>query len=290
MSKRFLNKLLYLPAFVLLLTLTGCKTQMSGILDPKGIIAFQERQLMFDSLALMMIVVLPVIIMSLAFVWRFHQSKDDSEYLPNWSHNTMLESIWWGVPIAIIMILGIMTWETTHSLDPYKKIENVPGEILPIQAVALPWKWLFIYPEQNIATVNYLKIPRGRQVEFFLTTDNVPMSSFFIPQLGSQIYTMAGMRTRLHLVATHMGSFRGLNSQYNGDGFSGMTFQTEVVDPQEFKDWAAQVYRGSPELSSATYQTVRQPTIANPVEYYANVAPGLFDTIIESYNAAHHPA
>lgn len=289
MKKRFLSKLLYLPAFVSVFALTGCKTQMSGILNPKGIITFHERQLMFDSLALMMIVVLPVIIMSLAFVWRFHQSHDDSEYLPNWSHNNMLEAIWWGVPIAIVLILAIMTWETSHRLDPYRKIDNVPGKVLPIQAVALPWKWLFIYPEQNIATVNYVKIPQGQQVEFFLTTDNVPMSSFFIPQLASQLYAMAGMRTRLHVVATHAGSFFGLNSQYNGEGFSGMTFKADVVDPKEFKDWSAQVYRGSPALNGDAYKLVRKPSMSNPVEYYSNVKPGLFNSIIESYKSYHHP-
>ena len=268
--------------------LTGCNEAVSGILDPKGVIAFQERELLFDSLALMMIVVIPVIIMSFAFLYRYHHSQDTSEYRPNWCHNTLLESIWWGVPIAIILILAIMTWETSHSLDPYKKI-NAEAETLEIQVVALPWKWLFIYPKQNIATVNLLEIPLDRQVEFFLTTDNVPMSSFFVPQLGSQIYAMAGMRTRLHLLATHLGTFRGLNTQYNGGGFSDMYFDTKVVDDAEFDSWVASTRTTSSPLTSEVYHLLREPTVAQPVLSFADVTPDLFTTIIQSYGMSHHP-
>ncbi len=150
---------------ILTLTLTGCDWSIAGVLDPKGVIAFEERKLLFDSLALMMIVVLPVIIMSFAFLYRYHQKQDSSDYRPEWSHNTLLESIWWGVPIAIILILAIMTWETSHSLDPYQPITN-KGETLKIEVVALPWKWLFIYPDKHIATVNLLEIPKDSKWNF----------------------------------------------------------------------------------------------------------------------------
>lgn len=279
--------LLLLLTTSLALVLTGCGSEVSGILDPKGVIAFEERELLFDSLALMMIVVLPVIIMSFAFLYRYHHRQDMSDYRPNWSHNTLLESIWWGVPIAIILIMAIMTWETTHKLDPYNKIID-KGDTLEIQVVALPWKWLFIYPKENIATVNLLEIPKDRQVEFFLTNDNVPMSSFFVPQLGSQIYTMAGMRTRLYLLATHTGTFRGLNTQYNGDGFSDMHFDTRVVETAEFDSWVKATQTASSPLSSDIYQILRQPTIAAPVATYATVEPDLFKTIIQSYGMPHH--
>lgn len=243
---------------------------------------------MVNALALMIIVVLPVIIMSIAFVWRYHQSKDDSEYLPNWSHSSMLESIWWGVPIAIIVILAVMTWTTTHSLDPYETIA-APGETLEVQVVALPWKWLFIYPKQDIASVNLLALPKDRQVEFFLTTDNVPMSAFMVPQLGSQIYAMAGMRTQLHLVATELGTFEGYNTQYNGAGFSTMRFDTKVLDETELNHWFQEVKSGLNGLTADAYSELRKPTIASPVQTFSSVTPGLFTTIIESYQSSHHP-
>lgn len=271
------------------LLLVGCSDKMSGILNPKGIIAFKERALLFDSLALMLIVVIPVSVMSFTFLYVFFHKRKKLEYRPNWSHNNLLEAIWWGVPIAIIMVLGIMTWTMTHELDPYRKIDNVAGETLKIQTVALPWQWLFIYPDQNIATVNELTIPRGRQVEFLLTTDNVPMSAFFIPQLGSQIYTMAGMRTRLHLVPTHLGTYRGMNTQYNGEGFSEMQFDTKVVTEKEFNAWARQIKRRSRPLSVRAYAELRQPTIAKNVQTYSSVTPDLFQTIIKSYKAPEHP-
>lgn len=286
---RIIKKIiLLLLTIALTFVLTGCGKEVSGILDPKGVIAFEERELLFDSLALMMIVVLPVIIMSFAFLYRYHHRQDTSDYRPNWSHNALLESIWWGVPIAIILIMAIMTWETTHKLDPYNKI-NAKGETLEIEVVALPWKWLFIYRKQNIATINLLEIPKDRQVEFFLTTDNVPMSSFFVPQLGSQIYAMAGMRTRLYLLATHTGTFRGLNTQYNGSGFSDMIFDTKVVENNEFESWVKTTRAASAALSDAVYQELRKPSIAHPVATYTNVTPDLFNAIIHSYGMSHHP-
>lgn len=269
------------------LCLTGCQSE--GVLNPKGVIAFQERQLLFDSLALMLIVVIPVIVMSFVFVARYHDTHPTAEYRPNWCHSVTLESIWWGVPMGIILVLGIMTWTMTHELDPYRRIE-VPGEPLEVQAVALPWKWLFIYPEQNIATVNYLQLPKGKQVRFYLSTDNVPMSSFFIPQLGSQIYTMAGMRTQLHLIPTHIGKYRGLNSQYNGEGFSDMFFTVNVVKKREMKAWFDSIKsKETATLDGEQYAQLRQPSIADPVKTYSNVAPNLFQTIVDSYHAADHP-
>lgn len=268
--------------FVCLLVLAGCHQSITGVLNPKGIVAFQERKLLFDSLALMLIVVIPVIIMSIAFVIRYRASHRTADYKPNWHHSSLLESIWWGIPCAIIVVLGIMTWVMTHRLDPYHPIKSRPVD-LQIKVVALPWKWLFIYPN-NTATVNYLQLPVNRQVEFLLTSDNVPMSAFFVPQLGGQIYTMAGMRTRLHLLATQTGTYRGLNSQYNGDGFSDMHFVVKVVSPQAMKNWLAQLKRSPQRLDSARYKKLTTPSVADPVRYYASVKPGLFKRIIESYN------
>lgn len=288
MFKRYARIKKTLLTSSLALALSGCGHEVAGVLAPKGVIAFEERELLFDSLALMMIVVLPVIIMSFAFLYRYHHRKDQSDYRPNWSHNTLLESIWWGVPIAIIFIIATMTWTTTHTLDPYQKIDP-NAETLQIEVVALPWKWLFIYPAQNIATVNLLEIPRGRQVEFLLTTDNVPMSSFFVPQLGSQIYAMAGMQTRLYLLGTETGTFRGLNTQYNGAGFSDMYFDTKVVEVEEFDAWVKATHAASEPLSTERYRQLREPTIAQPVLTFSNAEPHLFHTIIMSYGMSHHP-
>jgi len=280
--------LLFAMTLFFILTLTGCGKANSGILNPKGVIAYQERQLLFDSIALMLIVVIPVIVMSFAFVFRYRSSHRTSEYRPNWCHNSFLEMIWWGVPCIIIIILGIMTWIMTHKLDPYQKI-NVPGKPLLVKVIALPWKWLFIYPQQNIATVNFLELPKGRQVEFWLTSDNVPMSAFFVPQLGSQIYTMAGMRTRLHLLATQEGTFEGLNSQYNGDGFSDMHFKVKVVQPSEMNRWYQSVKRSPKKLTQRQYLQLAKPTIAEPVRYYSWVTPGLFKQTIKAYQQSKHP-
>lgn len=200
----------------------------------------------------------------------------------------MLEAIWWGVPISIILILAVMTWTTTHDLDPYVPIP-APGKTLQVQAVALPWKWLFIYPEQGIASVNLLVLPKDRQVHIFMTTDNVPMSSFIVPQLGSQIFAMAGMQTQLHLVPTSLGTFEGMNNQYNGDGFSDMRFDTKVVDEAELSRWYQEVKSGPKGLTAEAYKIVRQPTIGNKVETFSTVESDMFSTIIQSYQSLHHP-
>lgn len=202
---------LWMLGGMVVLSLTGCsKEHLIGVLNPKGIIAYQERKLLLDATALMLIVVLPVIIMSFAFAYHYQVSHHVRDYKPNWSNSHFLEAIWWGVPIVIILVLGVVTWKKTHQLDPYNRIPSADPTQPPmlIEVIALPWKWLFIYPEQNIATINYLEIPVNRQIEFWFTNDNVAMSAFFIPQLGSQIYTMAGMRTRLHLLATSTGTMQ----------------------------------------------------------------------------------
>ncbi len=281
--KNIIKFLLFVGVLVAGLSLAGCHSlRGGGILHPEGTVSFEERQLFFDSLALMLIVVIPVFIMSFTFIVRYRAGHKTSDYKPNWGHSVLLETIWWGVPCGIIIILGIMTWTLTHKLDPYRRIDT-PGKPLLIQAVALPWKWLFIYPEQNFATVNYLELPKGRQIEFWLTNDNVPMSAFFIPELGSQIYTMAGMRTRLHLVALKDGNYWGLDTQYNGDGFSDMRFQVKVVEPDELQHWFEKAKQSKEHLTLQLYQKLIQPSAKDPVRYFSSVAPNLFPQIIMKY-------
>ncbi len=270
-------------SILFMLNLTGCSGHFIGMLNPKGLVAFQERKLFFDTLALMLVVVLPVIIMSLTFVYHYQISHRIADYKPNWGHSYFLESLWWGIPCVIIFILAVMTWRQTHELDPYRRMTGYSEKPIIIQVIALPWKWLFIYPDENIATINYLEIPVGQQVEFWITTDNVPMSAFFIPQLGSQIYTMAGMRTRLHLVANEIGLYDGLNTQYNGDGFSEMHFSVHVVDPIEMASWIAQVKKAPDHLTLVSYDQLLNQSIDNKSAFFSGVEGNLFNTVMATY-------
>lgn len=257
-----------------------------GVLSPKGVIAHQERQLMFDTMALMLIVVLPVIIMSFAFAYRYRASKRIGKYRPNWSHNNLLEIFWWTIPTMIIVILGIIVWKKTHELDPYNEID-IPGKDEVVQVVALQWKWLFIYPEEGIATVNDLYMPQNKQVEFQITAD-APMSAFDIPQLGGQIYAMAGMRTRLHYYSSHIGTYEGLNTQLNGIGFSEMHFPAHVVSQSDFDQWVRKMKASSTPLTLDTYKHLYEPTIAAPAQYFSSVPNDLFMSIMMQYMKSEH--
>jgi cytochrome o ubiquinol oxidase subunit 2 len=284
--------ILFFIGGLLLACLAGCKGHLVGVLDPRGFIAYEERKLFFDSLALMLIVVLPVIVMSIAFVYHYQLSHKIQDYKPNWSHSFFLESLWWGIPCIIIVILAILTWKKSHSLDPYQPIPGQAAAPLQIQAIALPWKWLFIYPEQNIATLNYLVLPLNQQAEFWFTVDNVPMSAFFVPQLGSQIYAMAGMRTRLHLIANVAGTYEGMNTQFNGDGFSDMHFSVQVLQPDAFKAWVDNTKQAELKLTADTYKQLVNPSMNDSPKVYADVVPGLFQSVIDLYmnsNGTVHP-
>lgn len=274
---------LFVSAIVLMFSLTGCKENFTGLLNPKGIIAYHERKLFFDTLALMLIVVLPVIVMSFTFIYHYQVSHRIRDYEPNWSHSYFLESIWWGIPCVIITVLAILTWKKSHELDPYQSIAGMDSPPMVVQVIALPWKWLFIYPEQNIATVNYLEIPVNKQVEFWITTDNVAMSAFFIPQLGSQIYAMAGMRTRLHLLGNEVGIYDGMNTQYNGDGFSDMHFPVHVVTDEEMTQWVDSIKKSDKQLTQDSYNNLLIPSKANLPEFYTGVEPELFNNAINLY-------
>jgi cytochrome o ubiquinol oxidase subunit 2 len=286
---RAVKLLLAIMGCVVMVNLTGCKESVEGVLNPKGLLAFQERKLFFDTLALMLIVVIPVIIMSFAFVYHYQISHRVRDYKPNWGHSYLLESIWWAIPCVIILILAIITWKKTHELDPYHKIPGYNQKPLLVEVISLPWKWLFIYPDQHIATVNYLEIPVGQEVEFWLTTDNVPMSAFFIPQLGSQIFTMPGMRTRLHLLANATGIYDGMNTQFNGDGFSGMHFTVHVVEPTEMQQWVDDVKKSSNQLSDMTYDELLTPSEGDKPKLYGEVTGNIFDDVIHTYMSSMGP-
>jgi cytochrome o ubiquinol oxidase subunit 2 len=273
-----------------LVGLTACGKDLGGVLHPKGLVALQERKLLFDTMALMLIVVLPVIVMSFTFVYHYQASHRVRDYKPNWSHSYFLESLWWGIPCVLIVILAIVTWKETHKLDPYQRIAGQTEAPLQVQVIAVPWKWVFIYPEQHVATVNYLAVPVGRQVEFWITTDNVPMSAFFIPQLGSQIYSMTAMRTRLHLLATEVGDFVGMNTQINGDGFSDMRFMAHAMMPEQLQAWFTQVSQSPDKLTMATYETLLKPSIKNAPQFFSyDGKEDLFQTVIDIYMNSEGP-
>ena len=264
----------------LVLLLSGCSNL--DILNPKGSVGLAERDLIATSTWAMLIVVVPVIVLTLLFAWRYRASNRNAEYRPGWVHSTGIEIAIWTIPTLIILFLAVLTWKTTHELDPYRPLES---QVKPInvEVVALDWKWLFIYPDLGIASVNQLAIPVGTPVNFLITSDTV-MNSFFIPQLGGQIYAMAGMQTRLHLIADHAGDYAGLAANFSGKGFSDMKFRTLATSPEEFNAWVAKVRASSDNLSMDRYHSVSAPSEKDPVRYFSTVDPKLFNNIIARYN------
>ncbi|WP_201276911.1 ubiquinol oxidase subunit II [Microbulbifer sp. ALW1] len=260
------------------LALAGCD---GGVLDPKGQVGVDEKNLIIISTLLMLLVVIPVIVMTLYFAWKYREGREHEIYAPKWAHSAKIEATVWLVPVVIVLILGVITWRSTHSLDPYKPLDH-EREPLTVEVVSLNWKWLFIYPEQGIATVNELVIPTDRPVNFKITSEST-MNSFFIPQLGSQIYSMAGMETKLHLIANEPGTFEGFSANYSGEGFSGMHFETRAVDEAAFERWASDMQRGHGTLDNSRYAQLAEPSENHPVEYFSAVSDGLFHQIMFKY-------
>ena len=260
---------------------SGCELRHYPILDPKGPIALAERDLLFTAVVLMLIVVIPVFVMAFLFAFRY-RSGGNARYTPNWSYSVGIDAVVWLVPALIVIALGVLLWTNTHKLDPYKGIDPAI-QPLDVQAVAQDWKWLFIYPEQQIATVNELVFPSQKPLSLKITSDTV-MNSFVIPALGGQIYAMAGMQTRLHLLANAPGQFRGRNTQYSGAGFSDQHFEAFATSPEDFDAWVAKVRQSPEKLDSATYRALAAPTRGHPVTYYSAVEPNLFETIIAKYS------
>ena len=225
--------LLLALAFAVFLLLDGCSTM--AVLDPKGQIGAQEKSLILTAAVLMLIVVVPVIVMTILFAWRYRTSNTKARYSPDWSHSRVIESVVWIVPLLIVSALAYLAWTRAHSLDPFRSIVS-SGKPVEIQVVSLDWKWVFIYPDRRVAAVNQVAFPVNVPVDFSVTSDTV-MNSFFIPRLGSQIYAMAGMETRLHLVANRVGSYRGLSANFSGKGFSGMTFTALALSPADYQRW-----------------------------------------------------
>jgi len=251
------------------------------VLDPKGPIGASQRDLIVISTILCAVVIVPVLILSAVIVWRYRDKPDNkSAYEPNWSHSTKAEAIWWTVPIIIIGLLAIVTIRYTYDLEPSKPLASEKAPVT-IQVSSLDWKWLFMYPEQGIATVNTLNIPADRPVKFELTADS-PMNSFWIPQLGGQIYTMSGMAMTLYLQADHEGQYWGSGANFTGEHFAQMRFDVNATSEEDFDKWVNEVKRQSQPLTQETYKTLAEPGTSN-VAYYSSFPEGLFQDIVTKY-------
>jgi cytochrome o ubiquinol oxidase subunit II len=258
-------------------TLGGCT---DGVLDPKGPIAVAERQILFNSLGIMLAIVIPTIIATLGVAYWFRASNKHARYRPDFTYSGRLEMLVWSIPAMTVFLVGGVAWVGSHDVSPRKAIVSTVKPV-KVQVVSLDWKWLFIYPEEGVASVNYLAIPVGTPVSFELTSSGV-MNSFFVPQLGSQIYTMAGMTTRLRLQADHTGSYRGMSAQFSGDGFSDMYFNVESVPVEKFSEWIDAARRVGSELNATTYADLAKPSAKVQPFTYRAVTPGLFDKIMVS--------
>lgn len=280
MSKRVGQPIAKWLSLVSCFILSGCEFD---VLNPRGAIGLQEKSLIVTSTLAMLIVVIPVILLTLFFAWRYRASNRTASYRPDWSHSTRIEVVIWAVPAIIILFLADLTWDSTHALDPYQPIAS---EVPPVnvEVVSLDWKWLFIYPDLGIASVNQLAMPVGTPVNFRISSDSV-MNSFFIPRLGSQVYAMAGMVTQLHLIADQAGDYGGLSANFSGQGFSDMTFHALALPKDQFEQWVQQVRSVPAILDAARYQTLAAPSEANPVTYFSQVSPHLFHSVVMKYES-----
>lgn len=279
---RRLSRPLLIP---LLALLAGCS---GAVLDPAGDVALQQRNLIYISTALMLLIIVPVMILTVVFAWRYRKGNKDATYDPHFDHSTTLELIIWSAPLLIIIALGALTWSSTHLLDPFRplnrisatKLEKPNQRPLLVQVVSLDWKWLFIYPELGIATVNELALPVDREVRFDMTSSNM-MNTFYAPTLAGMVYTMPGMRSTLHAVLNRPGQYEGMSANYSGAGFSYMRFKLLGLDEGAFGNWVAQVKGRGNALDTANYLKLEKPSEKVPAMHFASVQPALFQRVYE---------
>jgi cytochrome o ubiquinol oxidase subunit II len=257
------------------LLLTACQP---SVLDPQGFVGLSERTILIDSLAIMLAIVVPTITATLAFAWWFRASNTRATYLPDFEYSGRIELIVWSIPLLTVILLGGVAWIGSHDLDPAEPLASRTPP-LEVQVVSLDWKWLFIYPDQHVASVNQLVIPAGVPIHFSLTSASV-MNAFFIPQLGSMIYTMYGMRTQLNLQADAPGTFHGLSSHFSGDGFSDMHFEVQAMPPDQFAAWIASTRNTGPTLDAASYAALERQTTSPRPSTFGAADPALFQKIV----------
>lgn len=252
-----------------------------AVLNPKGTIAHEQKNLLVFATLLSLIVVLPVYALTLGIVLKYRAGNKKAKYRPDWDGNRVLESVWWGIPLVLITILSVITWKSSHDLDPFKPLASAAKPV-KIQVVSMNWKWLFIYPEEKIATVNYLKFPVDTPVDFQITGDSA-MNSLWIPQLGGQIYAMPGMSTSLHLEAQEPGNYRGSSANISGRGFSGMKFTASATSQAGYERWLKDVKNSRQRLDKIQYEKLAQPSQDDSPEQYAYAEDGLYNYVMNKY-------
>ena len=269
----------------ILAVLAGCS---GGVLDPAGDVALQQRNLIYASVGLMLLIIVPVMILIVVFAWRYRAGNKDATYDPHFDHSTSLELVIWSAPLLIIIALGALTWSSTHLLDPFRPLNRISATkaidknqpAMVVQVVSLDWKWLFIYPEQGIATINELVLPVDRQVRFDMTSSNM-MNTFYAPTLAGMVYTMPGMRSTVHAVLNKPGTYKGYSANYSGAGFSDMRFALRGVPQADFERWVGNVKARGQTLSTANYLQLEKPSEKVPAMYFARVQPALFTKVYE---------
>ena len=251
------------------------------VLQPQGEVATKQRDLIVFTLGLSLVVIVPVFTMLWLFAWKYREGNTKARYTPDWAESKWLEIIWWGIPIAIIGVLSVITWYSSHDLDPYKPLDSSVRPV-KVQVVALQWKWLFIYPELGIATTNDLRFPEKTPVNFEITAD-APMNSFWIPSLGGQVYAMSGMNTKLHLAADSVGEYKGSSANISGKGYADMTFTARSLTDQQFADWVGHVKATGGQLDRGRYDQIARPSTHTEPMYLTLANADLFTDIIMKY-------
>jgi cytochrome o ubiquinol oxidase subunit 2 len=258
-----------------------------GVLDPHGPVGKAERVILYDSTAIMLAVIIPVILLTLVFAWWFRARNSQARYRPDWEFSGRIEMIIWSIPALVILFLGGIAWTGSHDLDPPAPLADSTAP-LDIEVISLDWRWLFIYPREGIASLNRLVVPAGVPLRFRITSTTV-MNSFFVPQLGSQIYAMPNMVTRLNLEADQPGTFEGLSAQFSGDGFSDMRFDLVSTEADAFKDWVDATKTQGGVLDTSTVAELLKPAKAEGTQTYGRVSEGLFDSISAGHMTAVSP-
>ena len=256
------------------------------VLSPSGAVAREQSQLLLFAVILSALVVIPVFTLLVAFSWRYRAGNKKAKYKPNFNGSRKLETIWWGIPIAIIVVLGAVTWYTSHSLDPYKKLVSGDKQTIEVQVIALQWKWLFLYPKEHVATLNQLVVPAGTPVHFTLSAD-APMSAFWVPALGSQIYAMNGMSSQLNLVADEKGNFRGYGTNINGKGYADMKFIVHARSASDYKKWLEASRSSDMQLTMEQYHDISKPNTDQKERVYRLTDSELYAKIMNMHMSGH---
>lgn len=252
-----------------------------AVLNPAGTIASQQKNLIILTTVLGLFVVIPVFILLFGIAWKYREGNAKARYTPNIGGSRKLEALWWGIPALIILVLSVVTWQSSHALDPFKELVSNKKHMV-VEVVSLQWKWLFIYPELGIASVNYLPFPEQTPMHFQITSD-APMNSFWIPNLGGQVYAMSGMSTELHLQADQPGSYRGVSANISGAGFASMNFTAQSMKQADFDAWVQTAAASKNLLDSASYKTLAQPSTADAPKVFRLMDSNLYDTIMMKY-------